>query len=216
MSARARYEEVIKGAEGFAWLARTQFSPRYDGGDDLYLGTIYEILLEMCCVRVQRCFREFVSTFRAFGPMIFSLKRGQPAPYGTLRFPYGSSGSERQAPFISVSDQTDPKLLALFMKWHWQLSAGSDTDTGSTLKSPPEVLISVMGSAQDFQLTPEVHTVFQKGLVGAANKASAVFFAGGTNSGVISLIGSVFEAGVEVPLVGVAPAFRPSASATYS
>ena len=176
--------------------------------DDLYLGDLRYFW---------RCAASaFSAASASLAPCVWAVdllaEEGQPA----LRHAALSIRLKRErasAPFISVSDQTD-QLLALFMKWHWQLSAGSDTDTGSTLNRR-RILISVMGSAQDFQLTPDLMTVFQKGLVGAANKASAVFFAGGTNAGGL-LIGAAFEeAGVKAPLVGVAPLPR-SASATYS
>jgi hypothetical protein len=56
------------------------------------------------------------------------------------------------------------------------------------------------------RLTPELYAIFERGLVGAAMKANAVFFAGGTDAGVIKLIGEVFEnASVMAPVVGVAP-----------
>lgn len=167
-----------------------------------YLEAIDALLLEMCCARVQRAYREFLHTFRAFGPLIFSLASQQPSPCGTLRFPAGRAAS--LAPFLCVSDKSDPKLLAYFMKWHWQLAAGGASSAEA--RHRPEVLISVMGSAQDFKLTAELNTLFERGLVGAATEARAVFFAGGTNAGVIALIGSVLEeAGVQAPLVGVAP-----------
>ena len=70
----------------------------------------------------------------------------------------------------------------------------------------PDVLISVTGSAGSLQLTSQLQRVFDRGLVAAASVTKAWIFTGGTDSGVMKLVGeAMHKYGLDVPVVGVAP-----------
>ena len=68
-----------------------------------------------------------------------------PARYGTITFV--NSFVARPAQFLAFADTTTVKCLERFIHLKWGLKA-------------PEVLISVIGSAQDFSLSEQLQSVF--------------------------------------------------------
>ena len=86
-------------------------------------------------------------------------KFGQRADYGSIYFPKTKSTAQ----FMTVSDSTSPTLLATYMETTWKLTR-------------PDIVISVTGGAQDFQLSPKLRRIFHRGLASAA--ASAQVHAG--------------------------------------
>ena len=141
-------------------------------------------------VTVQRWYRKQVLKYSTFGPMIFTKKDGKVADFGRLTFATGN----RSAHFVRISDTTSAATLAHFLEKYWRLRR-------------PDVLISVTGSAASLQLTAQLQRVFDRGLAAAAAMTNAWIFTGGTDSGVMKLVGDAMHKGglVDVPLVGIAP-----------
>ena len=124
-----------------------------------------------------------------FGPVIFARKNGGIADFGSLSFLSGA----RMASFLTVSDTASTAMLSHFLEKYWALPR-------------PDVLISVTGSALSLQLTSQLQRVFDRGLVAAASVTKAWIFTGGTDSGVMKLVGeAMHKYGLDVPVVGVAP-----------
>jgi transient receptor potential cation channel subfamily M member 2 len=70
----------------------------------------------------------------------------------------------------------------------------------------PEVIITVTGGAQDFQLTRQQQVAFDRGLVSAAQSAKAWIFTAGSDTGVMRLVGNALaKYNVALPIVGVFP-----------
>lgn len=57
----------------------------------------------------------------------------------------------------------------------------------------PEVLISVTGGAQDFELSPKLQVAFDRGLVAAATTTNAWVVTGGTDTGCMKLVAAAFH-----------------------
>lgn len=60
-------------------------------------------------------------------------------------------------------------------------------------RQQPKLLISVTGSAQNFQMKPNLKTVFRRGIARAAKATSAWIITGGTSSGVMKHIGEAMH-----------------------
>jgi hypothetical protein len=79
----------------------------------------------------------------------------------------------------------------------------------SSLNLPqPHAVILIIGGADDLddKLKPELEELFSRGIARAAIDVNAVIIDGGTNSGVMSLMGqAVADRGRRTPLIGVAP-----------
>ena len=140
--------------------------------------------------KIQRWYRRQLLKFATFGPIIFTRRDGRMADFGTLAF----LGGTRTAYYIRVSDTTSSDLLSHFLEKYWRLPR-------------PDVLISVTGSAASLQLTSQLQRVFDRGLASAAAMTNAWIFTGGTDSGVMKLVGEAMHKYglVDVPVVGVAP-----------
>ena len=70
--------------------------------------------------------------------------------------------------------------------------------------SPASVLISITGGAQDFVLPPRLNKAFRHGLARAAQATNAWVFTGGTDSGVMQLVGqAIAEYNVSCACIGV-------------
>ena len=77
------------------------------------------------------------------------------------------------------------------MQKHWKVSCAS-------------VVISITGGAQDFTLPPRLHQTFQHGLAKAAKATNAWIVTGGTDSGVMQLVGTALaEYDAHVACVGI-------------
>ena len=140
-------------------------------------------------VRIQRWYKRTSACYAAFGPMMFACKNGSMSDFGTVSFLSGS----RAARFIRVSDSTSCAALSHFLEKFWRLPR-------------PDIVISVTGSAATLQLTATLQRVFDRGLATAAAMTNAWIFTGGTDSGVMKLVGeAMHKYGLDVPLVGVAP-----------
>eukprot|EP00966_Prymnesium_polylepis_P118935 2748998-Prymnesium_polylepis.1 len=88
------------------------------------------------------------------------------------------------ASFIHLADTRQPYKspeeyacsIVDMMERHWGLGKAS-------------VIMSITGGAQDFALPPRLHKAFAHGLAKAAQATSAWVFTGGTDSGVMQLVG---------------------------
>lgn len=141
-------------------------------------------------IMIQRWYRKQVIKYATFGPMIFTRKDGKISDFGRLLY----TANSRTAHFLRVSDTTSAATLAHFLEKYWRLRR-------------PDVLISVTGSAASLELTSQLQRVFDRGLAAAASMTNAWIFTGGTDSGVMKLVGDAMHKGglVDVPLVGIAP-----------
>ena len=144
---------------------------------------------DRACLKIQRWYRQHSAMYAAYGPMMFANKDGSMSDFGMVSFLSGS----RVARFIRVSDTTSCAALSHFLEKFWRLPR-------------PDVLISVTGSAATLTLTANLQRVFDRGLAMAAAMTNAWIFTGGTDSGVMKLVGeAIHKYGLDVPLVGVAP-----------
>jgi len=146
--------------------------------------------------RIQAQFRRTAMLFDKFGETILCRKGGDASAYGRLVFPASSSsesGRTNSSPFIVVSDTTSEALLAKYIEKRWRIKK-------------PEVIISVTGSAQDFNLPPQLQRAFDNGLASAATSANAWILTAGTDSGVMKLTAnSLHKNGVKLPVIAVTP-----------
>ena len=129
---------------------------------------------------VQRWYRKQVLKYGTFGPMIFTRKDGKISDFGRLTFSTGN----RSAQFMRVADTTSAATLSHFLEKYWKLRR-------------PDVLISVTGSAASLTLTSQLQRVFDRGLAQAAAMTNAWIFTGGTDSGVMKLVGEAMHKGGE-------------------
>ena len=129
-----------------------------------------------CASMVQHWYRRHVAKFATFGPVIFVRKDGRLADFGTLSFLSGA----RNAKFLTVSNSTSAASLSHFIEKFWSLPR-------------PDVLISVTGAADSLQLTSQLQRVFDRGLASVAALTNAWIFTGGTDSGVMKLVGEAMH-----------------------
>ena len=123
---------------------------------------------------------------------------------GKLHY-HGLDPSDYQSNYIKVdkNDCTERVLVNHVFRKRWKLKN-------------PKLLISVTGSALNFQMKPNLRSVFRRGIAQAAKSTSAWILTGGTNAGVMKHVGqSIFEYSAwreddddnnnfDVPLIGFA------------
>ena len=140
---------------------------------------------------IQRTFRLQLLVYRQFGADLFCMRDGSRVCYGEMSFV--SSLLATPSRFITVADTSSPAYLSHFLTRRWRLH-------------PPEVLISVIGGAQDFKLAPSLQSVFSEGLSSAASSSRAWILSGGTNTGVMKLVGAAMQDHPgDVPVIGIGP-----------
>ena len=102
-------------------------------------------------------------------------------------------GVVQPACWMNVASTTNVPRLTRLMDHYWNMPK-------------PEVIITVTGGAQDFQLSRQQQVIFDRGLVSAAQSAKAWIFTSGSDTGVMRLVGNaVAEYNVDLPVVGVFP-----------
>uniref|UniRef100_A0A7S3AMF8 TRPM SLOG domain-containing protein n=1 Tax=Haptolina ericina TaxID=156174 RepID=A0A7S3AMF8_9EUKA len=147
--------------------------------------------LENASIQVQRAFRMQLSIYKHFGPDLFCMRNSQPACHGTITFV--NSFLSPPSRFIALSSSSSPAFIAKFMMHSWKLGL-------------PEVVITVVGGAQDFTLTPQLQSTFSSGLASAAMSSRAWVLTGGTNTGVMKMVGKAMqEQAPKVPVIGIGP-----------
>merc|ERR1740121_3200091 len=73
---------------------------------------------------------------------------------------------------------------------------------------PPKLILSIMGGAGGMNIKPDVEAHFCEGLVGAAKQTGGWVITGGTDSGVMDLVGKAMhkhDSRRMVPCIGIAP-----------
>ena len=115
-----------------------------------------------------------------------------PASYGAIRF----AGSKRMpSKWLGCSDACDISDVIDVVTETWDLPH-------------PPVLISITGAAAaDIHMKAKDRAVFERGLRNAASKTGAWIITGGTNSGVMKMVGQMVQkAGDDAPVcLGIAP-----------
>ena len=100
--------------------------------------------------------------------------------YISWRKPDPSEAPQPQARYACVDSETNPNDVFKLLNECWKLKR-------------PSVLISVTGSAQDIDLEPRLATEFEKGLSMAASCTEGWVVTGGTDTGVMSLVGKALQ-----------------------
>ena len=140
---------------------------------------------------IQRAYRRMKFVYATFGPMVFCRKEGGPADFGKLAF--ADRSSLDVANFITISDTTSIEHFTNFTSFYWKLIR-------------PEVIISVTGGARNFELSPRLQRMFDRGLVDAARASKAWVITGGTDTGVMKLAANALRShGVDHPIIGIVP-----------
>lgn len=101
-----------------------------------------------------------------------------------------------KAHYIRLSYDTNPsQILHLFTK-QWQLQL-------------PNVIVSIHGGIQNFELQPRLRQVLKRGLLKAAKTAGAWIFTSGLNTGVVKHVGDALfmrsRTRSNIVIVGIAP-----------
>uniref|UniRef100_A0A8C8M7S9 Transient receptor potential cation channel, subfamily M, member 1b n=1 Tax=Oncorhynchus tshawytscha TaxID=74940 RepID=A0A8C8M7S9_ONCTS len=115
--------------------------------------------------------------------------------FGTIDFQGG--GLINKAMYIRVSHDSKPDNLLQLMVKDWQLEL-------------PNLLISIHGGLQNFDLQPKLKQVLGKGLIKAAVTTGAWIFTGGVSTGVIRHVGDALKdhsskSRGKVCAIGIAP-----------
>ena len=84
--------------------------------------------------------------------------------------------------FIRVDHKTEATdmIQYLYGKKGWALT-------------PPKLILSITGGAQNFTISPQMRNAFSKGLMKAAISTGAWIMTGGTNAGVMKLVGQAVD-----------------------
>lgn len=123
------------------------------------------------------------------GASIFCRKYGAAPNAGVLSF----AGTDHEAKFLTVADTTSGALVADYMRRHWGLA-------------PPDLLLSVTGGARDFALSDQLKKAVGEGLRCKAKASRLMMITGGTDTGVMRLMGTLCkQGGVDAPLIGFVP-----------
>jgi transient receptor potential cation channel subfamily M protein 2 len=107
--------------------------------------------------------------------------------YGALTFPGYQS---KKAKYIRVENETNPcdMIEFIYNKQAWGLDK-------------PNLILSVTGGAQKFNIPQRMRKAFKRGLVKAAVSTGAWIITGGTNAGVMRLVGeAVAEESLSQPV----------------
>lgn len=136
------------------------------------------------------CRRLQLTLIESFQPEAFRLKNGEAAEHGQVAFETHSA--REPARYIRLSDESDIDKVVGLVRTVWGVNDA-------------QVVISLTGGAQDLKLKPHVHEVFNRGLVRAAQQTNAWIVTGGTDTGVMKLVGeAVRDYQADVPCIGVA------------
>ena len=123
--------------------------------------------------------------------------------FGSLRFPSSKAAPARWLS-VPIPRGTSHERLQSVSKELRKMMTGDDPRCVWNLP-PPSAVISVTGGAQSLELTDKQKLVFRHGLQSAATRAKAWIFDGGTNYGVMELVGKTMQDSPGLPCIGVAP-----------
>lgn len=70
----------------------------------------------------------------------------------------------------------------------------------------PELILSITGAAQNFNIIEKVRSTFKESLIKAAKTTNAWIISGGTNYGVMRLVGEAMKEDLypNIPVIGIA------------
>lgn len=145
---------------------------------------------------IQRAFRTESVLFRKYGHGLFIMADGGPAAYGKVDFAsITHDPTIEPARFIVLSDSSSPADLAKLLRKTWNIPM-------------PDVIISVTGSAQAFELPPELQRNLDEGMVSVLSNSHGWLLSGGTDTGIMRALGDLKARQRtrlrHVPLVGIA------------
>ena len=161
--------------------------------------------------RLKRAVRKYINrklavsapaTFRTLAPDFRA--KVQICDFGRLRFIGHASAARRDPPrFMHLAATREPyldsksyaKRVLSMMSNHWAVPGAS-------------IVISITGSAQELTIKPRLEKSFKRGLAQAALATNAWIVTGGTDSGVMSLVGkglAEYNALNKVQCIGIAP-----------
>ena len=109
--------------------------------------------------------------------------------YGDIEFKETINRSTGK--FVRFSDDTDPATVFQLLTEQWGVQ-------------PPRLLISVTGGAKSLDIPIKLKNDFQQGLRKVANTPGAWVISGGTNTGVMKMVGDV-NFGQKNTCIGIAP-----------
>tara|TARA_B110001452_G_scaffold72343_2_gene58528 strand:- start:825 stop:2270 length:1446 start_codon:yes stop_codon:yes gene_type:complete len=139
--------------------------------------------------KITKFMRSRYLMYANFGPLVFCKHDGSTAEFGTILF----EARDTRAKFISLADMSSAAMLGNFVEKYWKCAK-------------PEVLISVTGGAQTFDLKPWLKRAFEAGFVRAANDAKAWIVTGGTDAGVMELVATAMHNhNISLPIFGFTP-----------
>ena len=92
--------------------------------------------------------------------MDLTLHNGTQATFGEIAFADRRDGKGMPAKYLCLSCDTAPEKVYKVLRQTWGLAS-------------PSALLSVTGSAQDWQLAPHLEKIFKRGLVSAARSTDA-------------------------------------------
>ncbi|CAF4941330.1 unnamed protein product, partial [Rotaria sp. Silwood1] len=135
------------------------------------------------------------------------IRQSNDSPNGTLTRQYGFikfnenelDETTRVAQYIHLALATDAETVVKFMKDAWHLRT-------------PDLIISIAGSTQHFDLSARLKKSFQLGLVSAAATTNAWIITAGINAGVVKEVGEALSKyryknqkdGIDIPCIGIA------------
>ena len=128
---------------------------------------------------------------RLYGPWLFASANLQAGQSGKISFFHRTD--QALSDWIRVWHETSAERLSCLLTHHYKLPN-------------PEVVITVTGGAQDFVLPETLKQAFGDGLAAAAAAARAWVITGGTDTGVMKLVGdALYSRDVSVPVLGIIP-----------
>eukprot|EP00050_Salpingoeca_kvevrii_P002038 m.185860 g.185860 ORF g.185860 m.185860 type:complete len:1506 (-) comp10522_c1_seq1:295-4812(-) len=125
--------------------------------------------------------------------------RDKASTFGTVKFSKQTTNwLPRSAPYLRVSTDDDEHdvvhvVREILKKRHDKYRA-------------PSLIISITGGARDFDLSPRLLSAIKKGLLTAALSTDAWIITGGSNSGVMQLVGNILSdaaADKQIPVIGI-------------
>mmetsp|Transcript_20624 Transcript_20624/g.48406 ORF Transcript_20624/g.48406 Transcript_20624/m.48406 type:complete len:1424 (-) Transcript_20624:31-4302(-) len=153
--------------------------------------------VQTAIVMIQRIWRTRVHMLQRFAPFFFSQRDGLPASFGSVKFGGAHSRSVRagMAEWVRLASEefAEPQRVLLLLERFWKLKT-------------PNLIISVTGAAKNLQIEHQLAKKFAQGLSSVLKSTEAWVITGGTQTGVMDLVGSAMdEYAVTSPLIGICP-----------
>ena len=156
---------------------------------------------ERAVISVQRRWRAGRTAFRELGPSFF-FSRTASASFGNIRFKRTFAarshhsfmkGDAAVSPYVVISDSTKVGRFCWFLERYWGLQR-------------PDLIVSVTGSAGSMHLSWSNAQFVADCIANLAQTARCWFISGGTDSGIMQLVGDcMWMRSVNQPLIGIVP-----------